>query len=445
VSSIVTLGYSRGKLLVPVGYGGHLEVQVSSQLSANAINVLPGTRVLGFGVLRINGKVVTSPVTLVEEGYYVATATSGSIVDTLNIAVINPDTTIVEIIDVFAPATDTPAYQNLSNNLTAPFAKFANTRPALDSTECLIQIATNKAVHVSVRALDEHNQSNEITKVSATMAGRWLTAEVVLPRGLNNAKLVIPIETGDQTIGSSGGPPTSPTTGPRFWFESDFGVGIGSGSDVISWADQSGNNYNVSDAGMPPGSRHLQFVSNSVNGKPGIRGNQDFAPQSLIYTGPNFYSTANPRTVYAVVKPGGPSIFGKLGGYIFTFRRSAPEFALGLMTTGGVQRLYTDFSTIISAVTPVDYTGIPTLIRWQTDVTGSTIQTYINGVLVPQSSTTLGDELGNQGFIIGSLINDDGGSVFEGDICALIGYDGSQAPSLVTTNELYLRTKYGTP
>jgi hypothetical protein len=239
---------------------------------------------------------------------------------------------------------------------------------------------------------------------------------------------------------SSGAP--APATGPRFWFKADVGVTL-SGSDVTAWADQSGNGFNVSDVGMPGGSRHLQYVASSVNGLPGVAGTQDFAPQSLIYTGSNLYNGGDPRTVFAVVKPGGTSIFGRLGGYIFTFRRSAAEFAMGLETQSGVQKFYTDFSTVISAVTPVDYSNTPILIRWQTDAGGVNLQTYINSVLVAQNSTTLGNELGNTGFIVGSIINDDGGQVFEGAINEVIGYDGSLSGGNVTTTENYLKTKWG--
>lgn len=219
MSSIVTLGYSNGVLLVPLGYGGHLNIIALAQLGSNAINVLPGTRILGFGVLTVNGKVVTSPVTLNEEGYYVVTATEGSISATLNVAVVIPDTTQLQILDIIGPATTTGSFQNLTNTLTTPLGKFANCRPAVLDTECQLLLSTNKAVFVSIRSVDDLDNQTEIGRVSATMAGRWLTSELVLPQGLNNTKLVIPINLGDQIIGTLTPPyvpptPVVPTTNP---------------------------------------------------------------------------------------------------------------------------------------------------------------------------------------------------------------------------------------
>jgi hypothetical protein len=259
--------------------------------------------------------------------------------------------------------------------------------------------------------------------------------------GIPTAQLVADLVVLELPYGAGFGP----AAGPRFWFDATRGVTL-SGSNVTAWADQSGNALNVSDVGMPGGSRHLQYVASSVNGLPGLQGTQDFTPQSLIYTGSNVYTGGAPRTVFAVVKPGGPSMFGRLGGYIFTFRRSAPEFGLGLETVGGTdQRLYTDFTTIISASTAVDYTGTPILIRWQTDAGGTNLQTYINGASIPQTSTTLGGESGNVGFIVGSLINDDGGQVFQGDTNEIIGYDGVLSAGDITLTETYLKSKWGIP
>lgn len=211
MSSIVTLGYSKGILLVPSGYGGHLVIQALAQLGSDAINVLPGTRVLGFGTLTMNGKVVSSPVTLTDEGYYQFVASLDGIVATLNVAVIILATTIVKIQDIIGPTSPTSSYQNMSNSLVSPYGKFANTRPAVTDAECQLLLTTNKAVHVSIRTMNQDGTQSEISKVSATSNGRWLSPQIILPQGLNNTKLVLPINTGDQIIGTLTPPPTPPT------------------------------------------------------------------------------------------------------------------------------------------------------------------------------------------------------------------------------------------
>jgi hypothetical protein len=241
----------------------------------------------------------------------------------------------------------------------------------------------------------------------------------------------------------------APAPGPRFWFKADAGISL-SGSDVTAWADQSGNGFNASDAGMPGGSRHLQFNPTSTNGLPGLTGSQAASPQALIYTPGNVYTGGAPRTVFAVVKFGGTGAFGSLGGFVFTFRRSAPEFGLGVFTHGppdppGHQVLYTDFSapTTIEATTPVDYSGQAMLLRWQTNVGGTTLSVFKNGVAISTVTNTLGGEIGDTGFIIGSLINDDGHAVFEGDINEIIGYDGVLSGGDITLTENYLKEKWG--
>jgi hypothetical protein len=241
--------------------------------------------------------------------------------------------------------------------------------------------------------------------------------------------------------------PQAPAPGPRFWFDG-FAVDR-SGSDVTAWADQSGNDNDATFVGMPGGSRHLQYVGSSpLNGLPGLQGSQDFSPQGLVnLNGGNIYTGGDPRTVFAMVTFGGLGAFGSLGGFPFTFRRSAAMFGLGVFTEGppkppGHQIFYTDFATTIEAVTPIDYSHTSRLVRWQTDPGGTTLQTYIDSVLVAETAMALGDELGASGFIIGNLINDDGHAVFEGYLHEIIGYDGSLAAPAVLTTESYLNSKW---
>lgn len=240
--------------------------------------------------------------------------------------------------------------------------------------------------------------------------------------------------------------PQFPFPGPRFWFD---GMAVNRvGTDVTLWADQSDNDNDATFVGMPGGSRHLQYVGSSpLNGLPGLQGSQGLSPQGLVNLNlGNLYTGGDPRTVFAVVTFGGTGAFGSLGGFVFTFRRSAAMFGLGVFTEGppkppGHQVLYTDLATTIEAVAPVDYSNTSHLIRWQTDVSGATLQTYIDGLLVAETAIGLGNELGAPGFIIGNLINDDGHAVFEGFLHEIIGYDGSHGPTspTVLTTESYLR------
>lgn len=249
-------------------------------------------------------------------------------------------------------------------------------------------------------------------------------------------------------------PPPAPVPfpGARFWYNARRGVTLGSGSDVDAMTDLTGNGFDVGFAGMPPGSRHLQFNPTSTNGLPGIAGTQDFNPQALIYTASNVWVGGAPRTIFAVVKFGGLGMFGSSGGFVVTFRRSAPEFACGVFQHGppdppGHQVLYTDFSapTTIEATTPVDYSGQSLLLRWQTNSAGTTLAVWSGAtpVQIPTPTDVLGNELGNTGLIFGSLINDDGHAVFQGDINECIGYDGGPDAARDAQTTAYLAHDWG--
>lgn len=203
------------------------------------------------------------------------------------------------------------------------------------------------------------------------------------------------------------------------WYEADsLGVsaGLTNGAAVATWADQSGNRYDVTQA---TGANQPIFNTNQINGLPALTFNG--TTQFLGATIPN---TNQPLTVFAFYKTatisGGGYYFGGGGGNIRLGRSSADSF------------LYAGFSLF-----GTDSLNTTNWFETTTVVNGASSSFRTNGAAAGSgnaSTNNLGTTLD---------VGWDGGNQFwTGQIAELIVYNAALGITDIQTVEGYLNTKY---
>ena len=211
--------------------------------------------------------------------------------------------------------------------------------------------------------------------------------------------------------------PTAPggVTGVDLWLKADNGaINTGDGSDVTSWEDRSGNNYNLSDVGT----NEYIFRSTSLNYNPTID-NDDGTNRRLAST-----TSIDLQTVYMVTIPNSPdefdNPFSENGADDEGIRANATN---GWRVSGNANDL---------AVDPPDN-------FWFNGASVSSDPSHgdapnILAVEVSASTTISG------GIEVG---DSESNRFWHGDIAEIIGYNGTQSGPEREQIESYLAIKYG--
>ncbi len=169
-------------------------------------------------------------------------------------------------------------------------------------------------------------------------------------------------------------------------------MGVVVPTQLVGWDDQSGNDRNL--ANMSGGAT---IVAADINGLPTVSFPTGSSP-GLTYTGSTGIAAGAARTFVTVLKPsaasGGPVVSIKFGGF---------NFQVDLLTIAGTQYIQTDQAgSDISAVTPVDYSGVPLIMVVKFTGAALGLSCSINGTNIPLSSATpANDSSGNDGIAVG--------------------------------------------
>jgi hypothetical protein len=183
-------------------------------------------------------------------------------------------------------------------------------------------------------------------------------------------------------------PPVLPGFGLLFDWETDPDVSTititGSGISLLT--DASGNGFDLVQA---TDARRPTVAPAEFNAFDGIVF-PNTMNKILEYFATNMgLADGGPRTVMTVCKPDGAA-----GGSLVVFKRATNYLACELWLDGATQRLYGNgaFPTPadINATTPVDYGGNKLVVIHDFD--GTDMVVSVNGVLIPASGTTIGNE-----------------------------------------------------
>lgn len=261
-----------------------------------------------------------------------------------------------------------------------------------------------------------------VQKLVVTVNGVDVACEVVIPNGVTTdttlqAALTIPIAAGSRVgcaFSTSGEldtgstlrtevrliasglpiplppvlPPVLPGFGLLFDWETDPAVSTITtvAGGVSQLTDASGNAFNLTQA---TALRRPTVAPASFNAFPGLvfPAGMD---RILEYSASNMgLADGGARTVMCVCKPDGAA-----GGSLVVFKRATDYLGCELWLDGGTQRLYGNgaFPTPanINATTPVDYGGNRIVVIW--DFNGTDMVVSVQGLDIPASGTTIGDE-----------------------------------------------------
>jgi hypothetical protein len=229
-------------------------------------------------------------------------------------------------------------------------------------------------------------------------------------------------------------------SGAALWLKADAGV-TQVGGKVTAWADQSGNNYNVSQATV---ANQPILQTNVFNGQPAIY--FDGGSNFLNNTTQNPVTAGAARTIFVVLK----TTCASDGNTAIAFRRTAPCHVL--QTNPSTNFIYTDGinapnnSTVLATL--FDTLKVkPTVLTYFSGGTGTKIQYRQNGVAQVVSQTgNVSTESGATGFTIGRREDNSFGNYGQTDgwIAEIIVYNSQLNATDITTVENYLSTKYGT-
>jgi len=246
--------------------------------------------------------------------------------------------------------------------------------------------------------------------------------------------------------GAGGGGSSIPLSGLSLWLKADAGVTL-SASNVIAWADQSGNGNNATpfDVGYEP-----LFVSSSVNGLPTIRFLD--SDTSLLVT-PSFLAVSynTPISIIAVAKavdsevvvdgsaqrwllPSGASGSFEIGFTFGSYGNTSPNYSamVGSNFTGETESQSSEIIGTETAVVAVSNTG--TMVNFHKNGT-------LVGSLDPSSYSTTNASDGVWG--IGGQLGD--GSVYlpaKFNLAELVIYNRAITTQERQQVEAYLNAKY---
>jgi hypothetical protein len=221
-----------------------------------------------------------------------------------------------------------------------------------------------------------------------------------------------------------------PTANLQLWLKADAGV---TGSNVSNWADLSGNNMN---AAQGTSTYQPLYVSNDVNGKPGLRfnGTNQYLSMPAGFSGLN-----NGDTIFVVTNPTGVTSYGEPlriavnGSNGIGFMRSGTTQAWDYwVDNGSWSQLASSGSTNLTQST------------WQlleAVQSGTSATMYVNGA---NAITGTVDAVNSQSYptnTIGADAYD--GQYWQGDITEVIIYNSALSTTNRQTVESYLTSKYG--
>jgi hypothetical protein len=221
-----------------------------------------------------------------------------------------------------------------------------------------------------------------------------------------------------------------PTSNLQFWLKADNGVNLGSGSNVASWTDMSGNNNNASQntSGDQP-----TLVTNAVNGLPAI----SFNGTSQFLQLPSGFSNFPGLTMFIVTNPTSDvtgnrwlsfcsgSTTNEFGMY--EYAPSTNQFFSNNGTSGsGVGLTITqNVYQLLEGVQAGSNSGTVYL-----NGGSATTATMYNVVNVSRSTNCIGAFGG-------------GGSYFKGDIAEILVYNTALTAGQRKSVESYIYTRYG--
>jgi hypothetical protein len=305
-----------------------------------------------------------------------------------------------------------------------------------------------------------------VAKLAVTVDGLPVACEVIIPEGVTadttlQANLAIAIAAGSKVgceFSTSGAlddgctlrtevrliasgeaiplppvlPPVLPGFGLLFDWETDPAVStittVAGGVSQIT--DASGNAFDLVQA-TP--ARRPTLAAAAFNGFDGI-----VFPAAmdriLEYFATNMgLADGGARTVMCVCEPDGAA-----GGSLVVFKRATNYLGLELWKNGGTQFLYGNgaFPTPadISATTPVDYGANRIVVIWDFD--GVDMRVSVNGVAIPASGTTIGNETSvAPGVTLGNNNGVFGDRGFIGKIAMAAGWDRSLLATPGDTNK----------
>ncbi|MCC2547766.1 T9SS type A sorting domain-containing protein [Hymenobacter sp. BT175] len=232
------------------------------------------------------------------------------------------------------------------------------------------------------------------------------------------------------------------TSGLQLHLKADAGV-TSSGDVVSTWADQSGNGYNVSQA---TASRRPQLVANStINGRPALRFNTvaDGGTDYLNNVAASLMVSGSPNTVFVVARATATSN----GGVPFTNRRTTRLMSYQLGFGSGAFYVYSDG---VNANNNASTADLRTTIRnpfigtFRSGGPASILNVTVNGAAQAVNQPSgMSTESGAAGFTVGTREDLITTSPWTGDYAELIVYNRALNSSEQTQVETYLSNKYG--
>ncbi|MEK6794356.1 MAG: hypothetical protein AABZ39_06245 [Spirochaetota bacterium] len=222
--------------------------------------------------------------------------------------------------------------------------------------------------------------------------------------------------------GVNGGFKTNTVPGLSMWFKPDAGITL-SGSDVTSWADQSGNGYHLT--GTSP--TKPTFENNIINGIGAVRFGQAEVRRLYRDTTPTLQI---PSTTFVVMKATGTAtenfqcVYNAKSDNYFKMLRlnAAPSTAFGI---------YDNLS-----LAGGNLANVPQL--WIGVHNGASSKVYLNDGT--PATGDAGNSTGNTGFVVGSDHNGNYG--FYGYIAEVLVYTGALSASNISVVKDYLNRKY---
>ena len=216
------------------------------------------------------------------------------------------------------------------------------------------------------------------------------------------------------------------------WLDGLVGMTQGGGV-VTAWDDQSGNNHDATNAsvvGLEPA-----YIADGIDGVPGIVTAETKGLNNQVDT---LITDGGARTVVVICKPS-----SSRGGVLMAFRRTSNDHAVMLWTIAGTQYVWADFSANRNAVTPVDHTDEPIMVK-HVATAGLVLTRFTNGAAIPLNSSAITADTGFAGFAIGNrqLNGFVDGQGFVGVICEVMVWDRELTSIEDTQLDVYVGTKY---
>jgi len=237
-------------------------------------------------------------------------------------------------------------------------------------------------------------------------------------------------------------------SGLSLWLKSDAGVTL-NGSNVIAWADQSGNGFNAN--GNVVNGVNPTFVSNVKNGKPILRfGNSNSA--TVLRTNATTFGNSGEFTIFTVYQynetdNNWAELISKRDlataeGSQFSI---SPRFISSDPTTSAFGVMGSDYNWSFLYQEPASTNW--SIVCGTQSITNNSQKYFVNGSLASESAsvasinqTNIAIGIGNGGDGVTPLSASSGG--FKGDLAEVIFYNRALTTPERQQVEAYLNTKY---